>query len=267
MVFTLTDIPGAMRQEGWPIGAAVMERWFAGAARTMSDAEKKGDRPPGDVEARLVTIGWCRNFSRFTMAENKLITTWSTPVRLDRAHPILTRRVREWRRGLRSAGPFRFGDLHAPAATIDRTCQINVEAIDSPWFGGVDDFYAAIGRGAVKIAVSGMAVPLDDGRVRLTIDQVATYLRDTYDFNGDQMLGSWGPAELSRAAILAPAIQVVRESAKGSASGPLSRRYWAVGNDSFRAWRNHYHHGSDFIIYSNVALRRLLRPVVVEVAA
>ena len=116
MVFTLTDIPRAMRQEGWPVGAAVMERWFA-------------------------------------------------------------------------AGP----------ARADQTCQLNFQRIESALFGDVDDFYAAIGRGSVKIAVAGDAVPLPAARIRLTIDEVGTSLRDTYDFNGDQMLGSWGPTGLSRA--------------------------------------------------------------------
>ncbi len=262
MVFTLIDIPAAMRQEGWPIGARVMERWFAGAARVMSDREKSGDIAPGDVEARIVTIGWCRRFARFTQAENALLSTWSSPARLGKARRIITDRVRDWRRRTGATGAFRFGNLHAAAATIDRTSQVNVQPIDSSMFGDVDDFYAAIGRGAVKIAVAGDVTPLANGTVRLTIDEVATYLRDTYDFNGDQMLGSWGPGGLRRAAILAPDIQVVREGAKER----RGQAFWSVGNESFRDWRRHYGRGGDFIIYSGAARRRLTAPVVLELA-
>lgn len=267
MVFTLTDIPRAMRQEGWPIGAAVMERWFAGAGRIMPDAEKEGRSPQRDVEARLVTLGWCRRFARFTAAENELIGTWSSAARLAAARSNLADKVRVWRARTGAAGAFRFGDLSAGPARADRTCQLNFQRIESALFGDVDDFYAAIGRGSVKIAVAGNAVPLPDGRIRLSIDEVGTYLRDTYDFNGNQMLGSWGPAGLSRAAVFAPDIQVVRETASGSGSGVLGQRYWSVGNDSFRDWRRHYGRGGDFTIYSGIGRRRLLRPVVLEFAA
>ncbi|MGW8188764.1 DUF6402 family protein [Sphingomonas hankookensis] len=267
MVFTLTDIPRAMRQEGWPVGAAVMERWFAGAGRIMPTAEKEGRSPQRDVEARLVTLGWCRRFARFTAAENELLGTWSSAARLNAARANLADKVRAWRWRTGAAGAFRFGDLAAGPARADQTCQLNFQRIESALFGDVDDFYAAIGRGSVKIAVAGDAVPLPDGRIRLTIDEVGTYLRDTYDFNGDQMLGSWGPTGLSRAAVFAPDIQVVRETARNGGNGVFAQRYWSVGNASFRDWRNHYGRGGDFTIYSGIGRRRLLRPVIMEFAA
>lgn len=260
MVFTLTDIPAAMRQEGWPIGARVMERWFAGAARAMPDAEKEGNLPQRDVEARIVTLGWCR---RFAAAEKELIATWSSPARLGTARRNLADKVREWRSRTGATGAFRFGDLAAGTATVDRQCQLNFQRIESALLGDVDDFYAAIGRGSVKIAVAGDAVPIGDGRIRLRIDEIGTYLRDTYDFNGDQMLGSWGPAGLRRVAVLAPDVPVVRETARER----RGQAFWSVGNESFRDWRRHYGRGGDFTIYSGIGRRRLLRPVDVELAA
>ncbi|MEG3088590.1 DUF6402 family protein [Sphingomonas sp. PB4P5] len=264
MAFTLIDIPRAMRREGWQIGARVMERWFAGAARIMSDDEKTGLTLPRDIESRIVTTAWCRKFARFVDAENQLIATWALPARMGRARRNLTDKVRAWRRRANAGtAPFRFGDLSVAAATIDQTCQLNLQVIESSLLGDADDFYAAVGRGTVKIAVAGNAVPISRGRVRLTIDEIGTYLRDTYEFNGDQMLGSWGPDGLRRAAILALSIQWVRESAKED----QAQAYWSVSNGSFQGWRRHYGRGGDYVIFSDVRRRRLLRPFAVELDA
>ncbi len=43
--FRLDDIPGVMRSRlGWPVAAALMERWFRGAAFEMPDTIKSGQR-------------------------------------------------------------------------------------------------------------------------------------------------------------------------------------------------------------------------------
>ena len=263
MPFTLRDVPAAMRAEGWEIGAQAMERWFAKPARAMSLEEKVNSRRSPDIETRLITMQWARRFSRVANAEAKLISTWSNAQRLAAARPVLESRVRAWRQSHANPGSraFRFGNLSAATADVDATSQINIEKVESPLFS-VDDFYAAIGNCAIKIAVSGMVKPLPNGKLRLVVDEIGTYLRDTYDFIGDQGLGSWGPNGLRRAAILAPDIQVVAETAKDS----WGQRYWAVGNGSFRDYRAHYRRGGDYVILTDI--RRLcIAPVAVDLAA
>lgn len=166
--------------------------------------------------------------------------------------------------GVDRTRPFRFGDLTRRVAVIDLDCAINREVVDSAWYGSVDDFYAAFGSALVRLAVSGMVEPVTGGW-RVTIDQVGTYLRDSYDFNGDQPLGSWGPDGLSRIAVLAPEIEV--DIRRPLTAAGLRQRYFSVGNGSFRRYRGITGMGGDYVIYSDIRVQRLVSPVVVAVRA
>jgi hypothetical protein len=262
MPFTLRDIPTAMRRSGWPVGAVLMERWFNAPARTMSAAEKAGRTASPDIETAAVTMRWALGFGRVASAHAELVGSWRVASRLQAASPVLTNRVRAWRTARGGGGTsFRFGDLARPTAEVDATSQINIQTVDSGMFGVVDDFYAAMGRALVKIAVSGMVSQVSSGRYRLTIDEIGTYIRDTYDFIGDQSLGSWGPDGIRRVAVFAPDIPVVAETARDQPG----QAYWSVDNKSFRDWRAHYGRGGDFVILSDIQRTKLQTPVVVEV--
>ncbi len=51
--FRLDDIPGVMRSRlGWPVAAALMERWFRGTASEMPNTIKSGQR-------RLIDLNPC----------------------------------------------------------------------------------------------------------------------------------------------------------------------------------------------------------------
>lgn len=264
MAFTLHDIPAAMRANGWVVGARLMERWFARGARTMSLDEKRGRVPSPDVETQIVTMRWAMSFARAARARDELLATWNQGSHLQASIGVIEGRVREWRRNHPPGkAPLRFGNLAASARQVDTTCQANFKTVTSGIFSSVDDFYAALGNAQVNLAVSGMVEQVAKGRSRLRIDEVATYLRDTYDFNGDQALGSWGPSGIMRTAFLAPAIPVVAEGAEDDPG----QAYWSVSNGSFQEYRRHYHRGGDFVILSDVVRTRLSVPVAIEVAA
>lgn len=263
MAFTLADLPAAMRKNGWVVGAQLMERWFARAAREMPRDEKIGRIPSPDIETRLVTMRWALGFARFKQAHDELLATWSQGDHLIASAGIIERRVRAWRtRNPPAKAPQRFGDLSAATVAVDATCQANYKKVDSSVLGPVDDFYAALGSAQIDLAVSGCIQAHAPGSSRLIVDEVGTYLRDTYDFIGDQRLGSWSPSGLSRLAFLAPDIPIVAE---GAVDDP-GQEYWSVSNGSFQEYRRHYHRGGDFVILSNIVRTRLVTPVVVELA-
>lgn len=68
--FYLSDIPAAMRREQWPIGAALMNRWFAGRGWAMPTAVKRGRQPapPRAVDTTSVTMHWAMTVPRFAAA-------------------------------------------------------------------------------------------------------------------------------------------------------------------------------------------------------
>jgi hypothetical protein len=75
----------------------------------------------------------------------------------------------------------------------------------------------------------------------VTITDVGVYLRDSYDFNGDQHLGFWDDSDNS-------------VSTLNFLSGTR------VTNEDFRVWRNANGRGGDFLIYSDVWWTHLTTP-------
>lgn len=275
-VFTLGDIPGAMAREGWSVGAALMRRWLAAPAWTMPGSIKTGDQPPPirAVDTTIVTMTWATRFARVATARQKLVTTWA---RGERLAPSTRQIGLQFGRWLASEGrgrraPFRFGDLARGVAIVDRLFAVNREIVDSPWYGDPDDLYAALGRALVKLAISGEVTRSANGGWRIAIDEVGTYIRDTYDFNGDQPLGSWGSGGLSRVAMLAPPIMVDAAEADAETRSrwtpnPAGQAYWSVDNASFRRFRARSGRGGDFVVLSDVRRSRVSPLVVVEVSA
>lgn len=265
MTFTLRDVPAAMRREGWTVGAVLMERWFNAPPYAMDLRVKTGDLPPraNFTETRLVTMAWALGFGRAVDALAQLREGWAQQQRLARSNPVIARQLRRWIAGRAPpASPFRFGDLGAGSLAVDQACAINYQPIDSSWFGPIDDFYAALGRASIKIAVTGMVTAAGDDW-RLAIDEIGFYLRDTYDFLGDQRLGSWGPDGFSRVAVGAPGIEIDPAGTPGFLSG--AAQYWTVDNADFRRWRALFGNGGDFVILSDLRRSRLASPVVVTV--
>ena len=117
-----------------------------------------------------------------------------------------------------------------------------------------------MGNALLMLAVAGEATPLTGNRWRVTIDEVGSYIRDSYDFLGPQPLGAWGPDGFSRIAVFAPEVPIIAEQPHSDGQG----RYFSVSNDSFRKYRDHYHRGGDFSIFSDIVRTRLARPVTME---
>jgi hypothetical protein len=269
--FTLRDVPGTMRKSAMPIGAALMDRWFAGDAWEMSPREKDGTVSIGligadRIEDGIVTMAWALGFPRVAAIHERLLMTWSQPQRLAKSQQRLTALMRAWLHRHPSVGdkPFRFGDLRRPVREIEETCQINLEVIEGSLFDELDDFFAAIERASFKIAISGMAEPGAEGTYTIAIDRIGTYLRDTYDFNGDQRLGSWSRNGVSRVAMLAPAIPIDPVRADNETAAARGQ-YYTVDNGSFRAYRARFGKGRDFFVHSDVLHRSLPRPIIVAV--
>jgi hypothetical protein len=133
-----------------------------------------------------------------------------------------------------------FGNLMAPANLQDRD-YINQRVV-SFQLSDLDDMSAALGRFVFRVLVAGTVE--DDGSGRgfpVTIERVGVYLRDSYDFNGDQFLGFWDDSDNSV-----------------SMTNPFSGT--GVSNSDFRDWRARNRLGGDFLVYSDVKRVTLRTP-------
>jgi len=198
-------------------------------------------------------------FARARAARDRLLRTWTDPDRMRKSMPVIESRLRRWHGGVRANAPFRFGDLSAATAEVDVRSQVNLERVSSSVLGEIDDFYAAIGTGSIKIAVAGDAVPAARARIRLSIDEIGLYLRDTYDFIGDQPLGRWGPDGMTRFALLAPDVPIAADEVPG-----YYTPYFNVNNAVFNRYRQRFGKGGDYVIFSDVHRQRLARPIVLD---
>ncbi|GKS93902.1 DUF6402 family protein [Acidovorax sp. SUPP2825] len=269
-LFQLDDIPGVMRSRmGWPVAAALMERWFRGAAFEMPDAMKRGNPPHQtatlnavQLDEGTVSMAWARGFARVRTAMATLQAQWASPAGLAR----LKDRV-EKQGGGRPQPSWRFGSLGQPAKAVDESCQVNilkVGRLSDP----LDDFYGAMGEATLKVAVSGVVTSKGAGKTAILIDELGFYLRDSYDFNdGDhaflsQPLGFWGYGGVSRID-LGERVSISEQWANETEAKARGHAYW-VQNQDFRAWRGMHGRGGDFIVLSDVHRVRLPFPISLE---
>ncbi|ATG94342.1 DUF6402 family protein [Paracidovorax citrulli] len=264
--FRLDDIPGVMRSRlGWPVAAALMERWFRGAAFEMPDTIKSGQRHLIDLNSAqldedTVTMQWALGFARVRAAMSLLQAQWNSPAGIAQ----LQERIKQ--QSMRQTQPWRFGNLNQPAKALDENYQVNflnVGRLGDP----MDDFYGAMGEATLKIAVSGMVTPKEAGKTTISIDELAFYLRDSYDFNDDsflsQPLGFWGPGGVKRTPRSTLAIPLTEQWMHANAA-EADRQSYLVQNQHFRQWRALYGLGGDFMIVSDVHRVRLPFPIKLE---
>ncbi|SDC48469.1 hypothetical protein SAMN05192589_102288 [Paracidovorax valerianellae] len=205
-LFQLDDIPGVMRSRmGWPVAAALMERWFRGAGfQVPEDMKRSLPTSPthrlsaAHLDETTVKMAWALGFARVRTALAKLQAQWISPAGLRQ----LQKRVDEWA-GPRLLHNWRFGNLGQPAKILDESCQVNFLSfgrLSDP----LDDFYGGLGEATLKIAVSGLVTPKESGKASIAVDELGFYLRDSYDFNDhdqaflSQPLGFWGYGGVDR---------------------------------------------------------------------
>lgn len=133
-----------------------------------------------------------------------------------------------------------FGNLTQPVQVQDAD-YINYRVVDFGLFD-LDDMSAALGNFAFRVLVSGSVTAASRvSGYQITITEVGVYIRDSYDFNGDQFLGYWDDSDNSVSMI-----------------NPLSGT--GVSNSDFRAWRSRNGRGGDFLVFSDIKRTILMTP-------
>jgi len=249
----ISRIPRAMRNMGWDVSAALMERWFASPAKEMRDDEKRDSRlvDPTHIDESIVTMAWALGFERCGDKLKALQPRWDVDPAIDE----LLKRLRE--QGWNDKSDFALGNSALRASDLDRSCDINSAGVGNVR-DTLDDLYGALGVATLKMAVTGRAfVNPVTGRRVFHIHNCGFYLKDYYDFNGTQYLGLWTENE-----VLGKAATVVDTLLSG-VSSPGMVYHWRGGgvghvfNHNFRAYRETHHRGGDFLIYSDVLWRSM----------
>ncbi|MBB3211471.1 hypothetical protein FHW67_000719 [Herbaspirillum sp. Sphag1AN] len=271
-VLHLDDLPGAMEKMGWGVSAQMMRHWFSiKPAWSMPESWRGGKYPnppplgmsidytklpASQVNDSIIKMDWAMRYQQVREAMAYLKKHWNSPDGVDELRTKLFRHG--WERGQ----SFALGSKRMSAYQLDYICQMNMWPFGSIW-DTLDDFYGAIFRATLKVAVVGNAYRklhgADQGKDFFKIDALGFYIRDTYDFNanwfedGFMGLGVWSKERCLSKAEMA-------EFKVHSASGPASLikrhlrfpHFVQVQNRDFRRWQLAHNAGGDFFVFSDV---------------
>ncbi|APG02496.1 hypothetical protein BJI69_00315 [Luteibacter rhizovicinus DSM 16549] len=244
----ISRIPGAMRNMGWNVSAALMERWFSSPPKEMQEDEKKDASlvDPRHIDETIVTMAWALQFDRCASRLTELKDRWDVEPAVDEL--LASLRGQKWN----GQAELRIGEKTMKASALDATCDINSIKVGHVK-DTLDDFYGALGVATLKMGVIGRAfVNSSTGRRVFQVQSCGFYLKDHYDFNGTQYLGLWTHYE-----VLGKVATVV-DTALSGVSSPGMVYHWRGGgvghvfNHHFRAYRDIHKKGGDFLIYSDV---------------
>lgn len=220
MAITLTNIPGIMRSKGWANGARLLEIWFS---RPNAIAPEYGQ--PDTSTIRMDT--WALTFQRARQVYDQLFREriWANPPAQREIASMLQRK------GLIGRTLQSFGNLSQPVQLLDAD-YVNYRTVG---LFDLDDMTAALGRFTFRVVVVGTITPETGSPIshRVTITNVGVYIRDSFDFNGNQFLGYWDDSDNSVSMV-------------NFLSGD------AVSNADFRSWRSTHGRGGDFLVFSDV---------------
>lgn len=221
--FTIESIPRIMTSNKWDKAAALMNSWFKRSDKTAPDY----DSP----DSTTITMAWVLGFKRAKDVYEKLIEEkiWvNQPAKNEIANMLK-------KNGLimpNTCFNRRFGDLSLSTSQLDKDA-INFRVVGMSIIN-LDDMDAALGNFTFKIAIAGnLSSDEKLGKYKVEISEVGVYVRDSYDFNGDQNLGYWDSSDNS-------------VSMFNSFSGTK------VTNKHFRDWRAQNKKGGDFLVFSDI---------------
>lgn len=250
----ITMIPDIMRKQGkdWDVGAQLMELWFSKKAYTYPDPKDVNHLHVPHNED-IVTIEWALKFSRVKKVYDEM---WNNKIYANSAAKELIEKSIKKNGLFNKKRQTKFGDLSKSVAEINSNEEgfyIQQRGVSWPIPPELDAMVAALARFNFRMAVQGhvtyketrstyWGLGDDEDVYTVKINKVGIYVRDSYDFTGEQPfglgLGNWNP-DINKVAIFA-------------FSGSHE-----VTNRTFRKWRDKAGCGGDYIVFSDIEVRNV----------
>lgn len=215
----LETIPDEMRWEKWKEGAILLETWFG---RPPAIAPKYS-APVTDV----IKMDWVLTFDRAKSVYDAIFSRklWTSDKSQEQMRSVLKPNP--------SGQVQQFGDLSQPPTAIDGQWINSLPVTNGFAFDGLT---AALGGFIFQVVIAGKLQWISAKEFWVTVEEVGVYVKDSFDFNGDQFLGVWG------------------------------YRDTPVNNSDFREWRAKNNAGGDFQVFSDIKRTKLSSADLVKVA-
>jgi hypothetical protein len=244
-----------------------------GMAYKMSDEAKakQGSHdflnyPKNLICTDLVTWSWLMGFPRVQQKFNELITTkLNSPAIKD----AIISKIKK--NGFLKIENFTSTPKSFSTSTSDLTAfhsawQIQRNQIDvskseklSRYREGIDDLTAACAGFTMYLAIKNFTLVKNNDMARCTIDEIAVYTIDDFDFNDDtQYLGHWNKDDVH----IIPAVQLASMSGvemqhpfqvkPGNLT--LQGAFFSIFNHQYNQYRKKYNKGGDMFVFSPIKI-------------
>ncbi len=226
-VFKLTDLPDIIDKNGWKVSSLLMRRWLTSPAHEMTPREKEGKTNPHSypvVDTTSVTMKWALSYPRLKQEYDEIFGSkglFSNTPPIYQSAPAFKELISKLlRHGKFATWPESFGSFSSSVPSINEESQLQFKKVGDNSFKAasygsalasdvvrgdpdLDDPWVAPGDFSFKIAGEGVVTPKTKSVVRGTtcdieveyydvqVNRIGVYIRDSYDFNGDQYLGHW----------------------------------------------------------------------------
>ncbi|MGF6552692.1 DUF6402 family protein [Paraburkholderia youngii] len=289
--FDIQEIPNALRTEMMPIGAMLMERWFAGRlnySAVPSDELKEINQdgkpyPPDMYDTTTIKMDWVLKFAR---AKRKYDFLVNDAIRSPAALQVLHKKLLFYRhRSELSTHQICRNDpqrLHQffqfQHVEVDGTFAEKIKLklmADAARSGVPDDLTAALGSFVIYAAIGHVRLSREPFGTRRTTAEVTgawVYVKDNFTFTDEpgersQYLGHWssnGVIVMPLDGVAATSRYIPYVESPVTLGDPVIKGqvYYPIHNCDFRQWAIRHQRGGDFIIYSDRRYVPLFPPIV-----
>ncbi|MDO9402543.1 MAG: DUF6402 family protein [Polaromonas sp.] len=285
--FDIQQIPDAMRGIGGPVGAALLDKWFAGELNysPTPDDEVKGlnqngvPYPASMIDTTSIKMSWVMKFGRARRGLDELTSRLETP----KAREAIAKALFPYRKWssilpseqcggdlMRLHREFQFQFVSVEGSLSQKLTQFAAQSLLHE--GIPDDLTCALGSFNLSAAIAKATLNLSHNSSTATVTHISVYVKDNFTFTdkageASQYLGHWNRNHVA----IVPAHQIAAMKNIGWVDyavvqgdvHALDAVLYPVKNSDFRAWQRKHRQGGDFIIYSDTMSIRLEKPITV----
>lgn len=220
----VTNVPTIMGNIGWVNAQKLQQKWFADRARRAGNEALA-------INSDTIKMNWVLGYPRAKAVYDDVLKVYAN----DPARKVLEKNLRAMF-ARTTAKTISFGDFTKTGNALHLQ-QTNFRPVDDT---KLDDLGGALGKFSFYSIPKGTATENHNGSISVTIREVGVYVRDDYNFEGEQPLGYWKQPDGVRSVWWAG--------------------YTRVDNSDYREYRVDHGRGGDFIVFSDVRVTRLQEP-------
>lgn len=239
--YLVREVPRILRAKKWNTAAWFQTIWQGGLANQLVGRASDGQGSDRPLRVVPIKMRWVLTFDR----ASDMLDDISQPSVFaeEPARSVLIANINKVFKQANS-DTVQFGNLSATGRALEDE-YVNYRALSKYHAYELDELTAALGLFTFYVIPSGTA-SRDARTVSVSINRIGIYLRDSFDFNGEQFLGVWRLPDTVLTDPPGGQIDALRLYPRCSTS------MFEMTNSAYRKYRGRTGYGEDFLVYSDV---------------